>query len=120
MLGSREEGMADASTYDQTEVLQDVMLFDECADVQTQWLDYWQEYAAKVDVPVMYALAEKDWLWTVSEQHVRDFAGAFRESPRVECGLVLGTAHCMDLSRVAEAGTPGHSGLRWSVRSRWI
>lgn len=78
MLGSREEGMADASTYDQTEVLQDVMLFDECADVQTQWLDYWQEYAAKVDVPVMYALAEKDWLWTVSEQHVRDFAGGFK------------------------------------------
>jgi hypothetical protein len=100
MLGSREEGMADPSIYDQTEVLQDVMYFEECAEMQTQWLDYWQEYAVKVNVPVMYALAEKDWLWTVSEQHVRDFAGAFRGSPRVESGLVLGTAHCMELSRV--------------------
>ncbi len=54
----------------------------------------------KVGVPVMYALAEKDRLWTVSEQHVRDFAGASRGSPRVESGLVLDTAHCMELSRV--------------------
>lgn len=32
----------------------------------------------------MYALAERDRLWTVSEQRVRDFVGLFKGSARVE------------------------------------
>lgn len=42
----------------------------------------------KVEVPVMYALAERDWLWTVSEQHVRDFSRLSRRRAGV-CGHAL-------------------------------
>lgn len=35
VLGSRDEGMADPSIYEQAEVLQDVMFFDKRAEVQT-------------------------------------------------------------------------------------
>lgn len=100
MLGTREEGMADPAIYEQTEALQTVMSFGECYDVQLLWLTYWTKYASKVDVPVMYGLAEHDWLWTASTKHVQEFAAAFAGSPRVESGLVLGTTHCMELSRV--------------------
>ena len=100
MLGSREGAMVDASIFDMTEVLQDVLFIEECSDIQTKWLDYWKGYAAKVDVPVLYGLADADRSWTASEQHMRDFAGAFEKSPRVESGLVLGAAHSLELTRV--------------------
>jgi len=38
MLDAREEGMADPSGYEQTAALQDVMFFEDCAEMQTQWL----------------------------------------------------------------------------------
>ena len=38
----------------------------------------------------------------VSEQHVRNFAAAFKKSPRVESGIVLGAPHSMELSRFGQ------------------
>lgn len=100
--------MADPSIYKQTAALQAETSFAELSDASTQWLDYWKKYAAKVSVPVMYGLAEKDQLWTASEVHARDFAAAFKGSPRVESGIILGSAHCSELSRV---------GRGWYVRA---
>ena len=102
MLGTIEEGMADFSIYRQTAALQEEAGFAEVSEVLTEWLGYWENYAAKVTVPVMYALAEADVLWTVSEQHMRDFAAAFKKSPRIESGIVLGTPHCSELSRLGQ------------------
>ena len=47
-------------------------------------------------------IAGEDFVLTVSEQHVRDFAAAFTKSPRVESGIVLGAPHCIELSRFGQ------------------
>ena len=101
MLGTPEEGMANLSIYKQTAALQSEVPGDEIYDALTQYLGYWTKYAAEVSVPVMYGLAEADNLWSVSEQYVRDFAAAFEKSPRVESGLILGSAHCSELCKVS-------------------
>lgn len=100
MLGKPDQKMADPSIYKQTEPLQSEIGYYEIFDGLTQWLSYWTRYASRVAVPVMYGLAEADGLWDVSEQFVRDFAAAFEKSPRVESGIVLGSAHCSELCRV--------------------
>lgn len=100
MLGKPDEKMADPSIYKQTAALQAEMCFGEISDGLTQWLSYWTKYASRVPVPVMYGLAEADRLWDVNEQLVRDFAAVFEKSPRVESGIVLGSAHCGELCRV--------------------
>ena len=102
MLGAPEDGMADPSIFKQTAALQSETPGDELSDALTQWLGYWTKYAAAVTVPVMYGLAEVDNLWSVSEQNVRDFAAAFEKSPRVESGLILGSAHCSELCKVSK------------------
>ena len=101
MLGPPEEGMADQSIYKQTAALQSDTPAGELSDTLTQWLGYWAKYAAEVSVPVMYGLAEKDNLWSVSERSVRSFAAAFAKSPRVESGIILGSAHCSELCKVS-------------------
>ena len=101
MLGTPEEGFADLSIYKQTAALQSDVPGPEISDALTQWLGYWKKYAVEVSVPVMYGLAEVDNLWSVSEQYVRDFAAAFEKSPRVESGIILGSAHCSELCKVS-------------------
>ena len=99
MLGKPDEKMADPSIYKQTAALQSEMPYGEISDGLTQWLSYWTKYASRISVPVMYGLAEADRLWEVSEQLVQDFASVFEKSPRVERGMVLGSAHCGELCR---------------------
>ncbi|KAL8795698.1 MAG: hypothetical protein Q9195_001936 [Heterodermia aff. obscurata] len=101
MFGMPEEGMADLSIYKQTAALQSEVPTGEISDALTQWLDYWTKYAAEVSVPVMYGLADGDKLWRASEQYVRDFVTAFEKSPRVESGIILGSAHCTELCKVS-------------------
>lgn len=100
MLGTPDEKMADPSIYKKTPVLQAEMGYREISDGLTQWLSYWTKYSSRVSVPLMYGLAEADRLWDVSPQLVQDFAAAFEKSPRVESGIVLGSAHCGELCRV--------------------
>lgn len=101
MLGTPEENLAYHSIYKQTAALQSEMPPDELSDALTQWLGYWTKYAAEISVPVMYGLAEVDNLWSASEQSVRNFAAAFQKSPRVESGIILGSAHCSELCKVS-------------------
>ena len=101
MLGSAEQAMTDPDMYAIHPAMDTGFSYDECVDCNHLWITYWTEYARQVNVPVMYGLASADALWTVSEQHVQDFARAFSNSPRVERGLVHGAPHCMELSYVS-------------------
>ena len=63
------------------------------------YLDYWKDYARRVQVPVMYGLAEAvEPFWKSGDKYVQDFAAVFEKSPRVKRGLMLEAPHYAELS----------------------
>ncbi|OAP63870.1 hypothetical protein AYL99_03097 [Fonsecaea erecta] len=98
MFGDPRLGRVSREIRDMGEELNTSMSLGEFADGSFQWLDYWQDYAKEIKVPVMYGLGEHDALWKASRETVHDFAREFRGSPRVESGIVLGAPHCIELS----------------------
>jgi pimeloyl-ACP methyl ester carboxylesterase len=98
MLGPPEMGRAEPKIYEMTEFLGTSMSYGEFYDGNMHWLNYWLEFAKKINVPIMYGLGENDALWPGKEEYVQEFARAFTSSPRVERGLILGAPHSGELS----------------------
>ncbi|KAF9869753.1 hypothetical protein CkaCkLH20_12796 [Colletotrichum karsti] len=72
---------------------------EEVAGIASKWLVNWNErYAVKIRVPVNIGLAELDGLWAATDDHLRDFAGAFPASKRVDASLIRGAPHNLELS----------------------
>lgn len=92
-------GTADPAIYEQSERLNKPMPFEERAALFTVWLPArWRSWAAAVRCAVMIGVAERDALWTGTEEHVRDFAAGFSSSVRVDGSLIRGAPHCIELS----------------------
>ncbi|KAI9728665.1 MAG: hypothetical protein M1828_002771 [Chrysothrix sp. TS-e1954] len=91
----------------------------EVEDIFRHWHVYWRSYAKDVKVPVLYAVAEHDCFgpgWSLKDPEnsesqivdcLREFAGAFENSPAVTGGQVLRAPHNIEMSKQGKA---------WSIR----
>jgi pimeloyl-ACP methyl ester carboxylesterase len=66
------------------------------------WASYWAESARSINVPIMYALAEHDWLWHGTEEHVEEFRSYFPNSPNFESRVVLGAPHAIEWTQYSK------------------
>lgn len=95
-------GTADPEIYALTEKLNNPMPFAERAQYGLIWFpDRWRGLCEMVKVPVLIGMAEHDRLWMGTEEHVREFAGGFTGSQRVEASVVKEAPHCIELSYFA-------------------
>ncbi|KAK7704115.1 hypothetical protein SLS64_008673 [Diaporthe eres] len=98
-----DQGTVDPAIYEQTERLNNRMPYAELGDYEAVWGgDKWRGLCGAVEVPVMIGIAERDALWSGTEEHVREFAGGFGSSERVDASLVRGAPHCIELSYWAQ------------------
>lgn len=92
-------GTVDEAVLAQGERLNRPVPSEEIRSLRKVWLPRWRaEWGRRVRVPVMVAVAERDALWTGTEEHLGDFMGAFSGSERVDGSLVRGAPHCIELS----------------------
>lgn len=98
-----EQGTVDPAIYKQSERLNNRMPYAELGDYEAVWGgDKWRALCGAVEVPVMIGIAERDALWAGTEEHVREFAGGFGGSERVDASLIRGAPHCIELSYWAQ------------------
>ncbi|KAI3318552.1 hypothetical protein HD806DRAFT_511970 [Xylariaceae sp. AK1471] len=72
---------------------------EELKAIDEIWLPRWRsEWAPAVKVPVMVGVAEREALWLGTEDHVKDLAGCFYNSPRVDGSLISGAPHNIEMS----------------------
>ncbi|KUL82315.1 hypothetical protein ZTR_09717 [Talaromyces verruculosus] len=90
-------GSADAVVYEHTDRLNRPMPIEELTSIAV-WVASWRNWAARITVPVMFAIAGGDRLWKASVDHVQDFCSAFTSSNRVDGCIVVGAPHNMELS----------------------
>lgn len=91
-------GLADPSVYQHSERLNHATRFEEFKSIDDVWLPKWREWAAEVEVPVMWAIAGRDAVWRATEEHIRELTNAFSRSERVDGSIVKGAPHNMELS----------------------
>lgn len=97
------EGTVAPGIYKQTERLNNRLPYAEVGDYNLIWANgKWRALCGAVEVPVMIGMAEKDALWMGTEEHVREFAGGFSSSERVDASVVKGAPHCIELSYWAQ------------------
>lgn len=97
------KGTVDPAIYKQTERLNNRFPYAELHDYLVTWAgDKWQQVCGEVGLPVMIGMAERDALWLGTEDHVREFAGWFNSSERVDASVVKGAPHCIELSYWAQ------------------
>ena len=78
------------------------MLLEEHVDLMTRWSTYRNIYSEDVNVPVLYALGERDWLWEASKETIAEFAALFPNCPRFDGSLVLDAPHALEWSEVGQ------------------
>ncbi|KAK1755621.1 hypothetical protein QBC47DRAFT_191956 [Echria macrotheca] len=92
-------GSCDESVWEHTDRLNEPLPVREVDEVRAVWLERFKtEWAPLVEVPVMIGIAERDVFWEGSEEHVRDFGGAFTASPRVDGSLIRGATHNLEMN----------------------
>lgn len=93
------KGTCDPAVYAHTDRLNLPVPGREVRDIWTAWLPrIGSEWAPRVRVPVLIALAEKDVYWKGTVEHAREFAALFAQSPRVEWCILGGAPHNLELS----------------------
>lgn len=101
--GMFDQETVDPAIYKQTKRLNNPMPYAELGDYKAVWGgEKWRALCGAVELPVMIGIAEKDSLWEGTEEHVREFAGGFSGSERVDASLVKGAPHCIELSLWAQ------------------
>ncbi len=92
-------GTADESVYQHTERLKRPIPPEELTAIGEVWVPRWRkEWAPNVKVPLMLAVAERDKLWTGSDDHLRDWMTAFTGCPRVDGTFLWGAPHNIEMS----------------------
>lgn len=63
------------------------------------WIPVWQgRWAARVSVPVFFAMVKDDCFFVVTEDYMQEYRAAFKSSRRVDVSLVNDAPHCIELS----------------------
>lgn len=92
-------GTFDPAVTQQSDRLNQLIPVAEANSISETWASTWREaWAVEITVPVMYAFAELDCFWEVSQAHLKECVEAFSNSPRVDGSFVHGAPHCMELS----------------------
>ncbi|TKA76319.1 hypothetical protein B0A55_04201 [Friedmanniomyces simplex] len=73
----------------------------EATEMDGWWPQHAAKYKAGVKLPILYALAEYDWVWQGNQRNVEAFCRGFVHAPRVEGGVVEGAPHAIDLGRTS-------------------
>jgi len=96
-------GTADQGVYNHAERLNRPCPFDELHTVWSVWLPRLKaEWGPQVKVPILIGMAERDCFWVGTEEHVRDFVGAFSGSERVDGSLIRRAPHNLEMSYWAQ------------------
>lgn len=95
MFGLPAYSCVDSALIPLLEAQNTYMLHDELVDLRIHWSGYRASYAQEIEVPVMYALGERDWLFEATKETVAEFAALFPKSPRVDASLVLDAPHAL-------------------------
>lgn len=93
-----QTGHADPEMYSYTEELNHDVPIEEITSIDSVWFPRWKEWAGNVEVPVMIGLAGHDLMWKGTEEHLRDYAGAFSKSERVDGSVIKGAPHNLEMS----------------------
>ena len=72
-------------------------------ETTNRWPDDLPTIGPAVGVPLHYALAEFDGLWTVSPERVTGFARHFPNAPFIDASVWRGTGHNIEHHRVGQA-----------------
>ncbi|PSN68313.1 alpha/beta-hydrolase [Corynespora cassiicola Philippines] len=96
MLTRRE--LYDSDILKTTAQLNQDAPLDECIDIGTQWLSYWNKYAGVITIPVLYMGGAEDQMWNLSKENIEDFGKAFRSSKKVETVQIPCAPHNIELS----------------------
>ncbi|KAJ3536377.1 hypothetical protein NM208_g6746 [Fusarium decemcellulare] len=92
-------GTADEQVYAQSERLDHALPFPEIAALRQSWLSTWKEkWGTNITAPVMIGLAERDHYWDATDEHLKDFAGGFPKSSRVDTSIIRAAPHNIELS----------------------
>ncbi|PWY83836.1 hypothetical protein BO94DRAFT_566955 [Aspergillus sclerotioniger CBS 115572] len=92
-------GTAAPEILDQCEQLNAACPVAELRGFAETCLPSWKEkWAARVTVPVLFALVEDDPFFVATEEELGICVKAFRNSKRVDGSLVRGAPHCLELS----------------------
>jgi pimeloyl-ACP methyl ester carboxylesterase len=81
--------------------------YGEIMDRRRQWPEYWERYAAEINIPLMIAVGQRDRMMNPMPKDLDDFSSKFMNAPKVEQVYVLGAPHCLELS---------HWGPGWYAR----
>jgi pimeloyl-ACP methyl ester carboxylesterase len=76
-------------------------------DRRWQWSDYWERFAAEINMPLMIAVGQRDRMMNPTPKDLDEFSSKFMKAPKVERVYVLGAPHCLELS---------HWGPGWYAR----
>ena len=97
-------GTAEAEVYEHTARLMRPIPDEEYTDIHDVWVPRWRtEWAPKVKVPLMLAVAERDLLWLGTDEHLRDWMAAFSGSVRVDGSFLRGAPHNIEMSLWSKA-----------------
>jgi hypothetical protein len=107
MLGEAKDQSFDPEILAFIEPLNVPMPLAEGVDGRIAWWEYGPGYAKEINVPIMYAMGECDWLWEGSKKYVKAYEEWFPKCPRFDGSTVLGAPHALEWSRVCQ---------RWYVR----
>ena len=70
--------------------------------VDGTWAPREKRLAAQVNVPIMFALAEHDWLWYGNKEHVQEYEARFSSCPRFDGSVVRGAPHAIEWSHQSQ------------------
>ncbi|KAK0954051.1 hypothetical protein LTR91_023515 [Friedmanniomyces endolithicus] len=71
----------------------------EVTEMGAWWPQHASKYKAGVEIPILYALGEYDWVWQGSKRNVDAFCKGFVNAPRIEGAVVAGAPHAIHLGR---------------------
>jgi hypothetical protein len=102
VFGLSQHSCVDPALVPLLEIQSTYMLREELIDLRTRWSGYRASYTKDIDVPVLYALGERDWLFEASKETVAEFAALFPKCPRFDASLVLDAPHALEWSRMGQ------------------
>lgn len=101
MLGEENFGCADPALVPLLEKQDTFMHLEEMIDLRAKFFTYCREYSREINVPICYALGERDWLWEGTTEAVQEFMAMFPKCPKPDGGLVRDAPHALEWSLVS-------------------
>ena len=103
MFGNASQGSYDPAVLKHTNRLNTSFAIEEVMHINREkrgWWSYWeQDYAKKLEIPVMFAVGSNDYLWNGSPQAVDKFIAAFSCNHHITGRSIEGAPHALESSK---------------------